>query len=68
MADIIYNAAYYPGVRKYIEIPRALGKLEDVSQSMAENFYFEIIDLVRKRKVTGKWLDVRGHRYFLASR
>lgn len=58
--DFIYNAGYYPAVRKYVEIPRALGNRANVSESMGSNFYFEIIDLVQRKKPAGKWLDVGG--------
>jgi transposase-like protein len=59
--EAIYNASYYPAVRRYIEIPKAINELQDVSMSTSTKISDEIISyLTQRRKTDGKWLDVGG--------
>lgn len=58
--EIIYNSSYYRAVRNHIEIPRALKYFDNVSQSIPDRHYFEVINLVKQKKQEGKWLDVGG--------
>jgi SAM-dependent methyltransferase len=56
----LYNASYYPAVRKYIEIPKAIQGDRNASLSLSSEIYSEIISYVGNRKQEGKWLDVGG--------
>lgn len=56
----LYNASYYPSVRQYIEIPKALKGIEDASESMGASHYREVIGLISKYGNRGAWLDVGG--------
>jgi hypothetical protein len=56
----LYNASYYPAVRKYIEIPKAMKGDRDASLSLSSEIYRDIILFIGKCKLDGKWLDVGG--------
>lgn len=59
--EALYNASYYPAVRRFIEIPKAMQAACDISLSLSSEIYEEIIASIAKRKRnSGVWLDVGG--------
>jgi ABC-type polysaccharide/polyol phosphate transport system ATPase subunit/SAM-dependent methyltransferase len=56
----LYDGAYYTGVRRHVEEPRARSGHEDASMSVAAVHLEPIIDYVRARRTQGVWLDVGG--------
>lgn len=58
--EALYNASYYPAVRRFVEIPKARKAAHDVSLSLSSEIYDEIITYATDRKQGGIWLDAGG--------
>ncbi len=62
-----YNGEYYTGIRRYVEIYKALNGEKNASESNPDTLFQTIIDEVHAVKSQGSWLDVGGGiGYFLS--
>jgi SAM-dependent methyltransferase len=60
LLDRIYNAAYYPGVRRFVELPKARAGQPAALFSFPEPVLERIIEHVRHPARPGTWLEVGG--------
>ena len=60
LLDRIYNTAYYPAVRRYIELPKAKAGNAASLFSFPEPVLERIIERVAAAAPSGKWLEVGG--------
>lgn len=56
----LYNAAYYPGVRRFVELPKAKSGDRGAIFSFPEPTLERIIAQVSAERPTGRWLEVGG--------
>jgi len=61
LLDRLYNAAYYPAVRRFVELPKAKAGREDAALfSYPISVMLRIIEEARSSVGTGRWLEVGG--------
>ncbi len=60
LLERLYNAAYYPGVRRFVELPKARAGHRGALFSFPDGVLQRIIAHARTAASTGAWLEVGG--------